>query len=47
MWKTKYFNNLRTMQKWISRNKKRYRIEEIFVNDGYAVDYKPLKFIYC
>ena len=47
MWKTKWFKNEITMQKWIARKSKRYRIHEVIVENGYAVDYKKKVFIYA
>lgn len=45
MWETKYFRNERQMNAWINENKNKYRIDVIFVNNGYAVEYKPIKSI--
>jgi hypothetical protein len=40
MWKTKYFKDLKSMKKWVARKIKRYKIHEVIVENGYAVDYK-------
>ena len=42
MWETKLFKSFKQQEEWIEANKKRYQISRIFVNDGYAVEYKPL-----
>jgi hypothetical protein len=31
------------MEAWIERNKHRIQYEEIFVNNAYAVEYRPLR----
>lgn len=43
MWNTKFFKSEAQMNKWIEQNKKYYKIDVIFVNNGYAVEYKELK----
>lgn len=47
MWQTKYFRDEKSMQRWIARNSKRFRIHEVIVESGYAVDYKKKVFIYA
>lgn len=47
MWQTKYFKDEKSMQRWIARNSKRFRIHEVIVESGYAVDYKKKAFIYA
>ena len=43
MWNTKFFKKEAQMNKWIEKNKKYYKIDVIFVNNGYVVEYKELK----
>ena len=45
MWDIKYFKTYEGARKFMLRNnyKNRYRYELIFVEDGYAVEYKKLK----
>lgn len=42
MWKTKIFKTDEELQKWINRNYNRYQWHQIFVNNAYGVEYKPL-----
>ena len=44
MWETKYFKTYEQAKKFMLRNnyKNKYRYELIFVNNGYAVEYKKL-----
>jgi len=44
MWNIKYFKTYEQAQKFMLRNnyKNRYRYELIFVENGYAVEYKKL-----
>lgn len=45
MWGTKRFKSLKQQEEWIEANKNKYQISRIFVNNGYAVEYKPLTII--
>jgi hypothetical protein len=45
MWITRYFGEKKHLDKWISRNKNKYRYNVIFVDNEYAVEYKELKHI--
>jgi hypothetical protein len=43
MWQTKLFKTAKTYQNWIDKNKSKYQIREIFVNNYYlGIEYKPL-----
>lgn len=42
MWKTKNFKSYESQQNWIAANRHNYQITIIYVNNGYAVEYKPL-----
>jgi len=43
MWKIKIFKSKELCQKWCDSNRKKYQITQIFVNNGYGVEYKKLK----
>lgn len=43
MWKIKIFKTKEAQQNWCASNKKKYQITQIFVNNGYGVEYKKLK----
>ena len=45
MWEIKYFKTYEQAKKFMWRNdyKNRYRYELLFVEDGFAVEYKKLK----
>lgn len=46
MWEIKYFKSYQDAKKFMLRQtKKAFRYELIFVNDGYAVEYKQIKTI--
>lgn len=45
MWETKEFKTKESMMKFIDNNKHRLRIEIIYINNGYAVEFKKLKVI--
>ena len=40
MWKVKRFTEFSAMLDWIQYNERRYIINELFVNNGFAVEYK-------
>ena len=42
MWTIKHFESREKMQDWIERSGPKNVWNEIFVNNGYAVEYKPL-----
>jgi hypothetical protein len=43
MWTVKTFKTLAAMRAWIDRNAYRVEFREVFINNGYAVDYRPLR----
>lgn len=45
MWQLKEFKSEIDMSAWIEKNKARYQITEVFINNGYCVEYKPFKVI--
>jgi hypothetical protein len=42
MWTTKRFRDFAAQCEWIRKNRNRYQITPLFVNNGYAVEYKLL-----
>ena len=46
MWKTKFFNDLESANKFININNNKYQAQLVFVHNGFAVEYKKLKTIY-
>lgn len=43
MWKYKEFKTEESYSKWMQKNRHKYRIQEIFVNNVYkAIEYKKL-----
>jgi hypothetical protein len=46
MWVTKEFKTKESMQKFIDKNNNKIQYEEIFVNNGYCIEYRKLKRIY-
>jgi len=45
MWTLKTFKTFKAMNAWCEKNDYRYWIVPIVVNNGYAVEYKPLRII--
>ena len=43
MWQVKHFKTFALQEAWIIKNKPRYQIERLFVNNGYAVEYRKLR----
>ena len=41
-WKKRYFKTLKDQNEWIEKNKNKYRIDLIFINNGYGIEYKKL-----
>lgn len=42
-WEQKTFKTSEEREKWKDSNKDKYQIDDIFVNNGYGVEYRPLK----
>ena len=42
MWTTKYFTSAELLRKWVKRNEHSVQWEEVAVNNGWAVRYRPL-----
>jgi hypothetical protein len=45
MWKTKEFKTEEAKDKFVKYLNNRYQIEEIFINNGFGIEYRPLKII--
>lgn len=45
MWTVKKFKTYAAQEAWIARNAHRYQITRLYVNNGYAVEYKALRVI--
>jgi len=43
MWNTREFETREQMQAFMYRNRNRHQMTEIFINNGYCVEFKPLK----
>lgn len=41
-WKTKTFKTRALMDAWVEKNKHKYQMSEVFINNGFGMDYKPL-----
>jgi hypothetical protein len=47
MWKTKLFKTEESFKNWIDKNRHKYQITVIFVNNYYkGIEYKPLIKVY-
>jgi hypothetical protein len=42
-WKTKTFKTRELMLHWWNNNKYRYQMVEVFIDNGFALEYKSLK----
>ena len=45
MWQTKEFKTKEAMQKFIDNSKHKRQVEIIYINNGYAVEFRKLKII--
>lgn len=43
MWQTKEFKTEESMQKFIDNNRHKLQIEIIYINNGYAIEFRKLK----
>ena len=46
MWITKVFKTQKNMQNFINKNKGKIQYTEIFINNGYAIEYRKLIKVY-
>lgn len=45
MWQIRHFKTAKTQQRWIDANQRHAQIEVLFVNNGFAVQYRPLRIV--
>jgi hypothetical protein len=45
MWQTKTFKTREAMEKWLKKREGRIQYTQIFINNGYGVEWRPLKII--
>lgn len=45
MWQVKIFKSREKMLAWIERNQHRVQWREVYVNNAWGVDYRPLRVI--
>lgn len=43
MWQIKTFKTLKAFEDWKARNAYRYQMVDIFINNGYGVEYRKLR----
>ena len=46
MWETKYFKTKKALDRFMEANKHKYQMTEIFINNGYGVEYRKLRRVY-
>ena len=46
MWKTKIFSTKEKMDAFINKNQGKIQYQEIFVNNGYGIEYRKLRKVY-
>ncbi len=46
MWQVRNFKTFAALKAWIAKNEDRYQIVRLFVNNGYAVEYRKLRWVY-
>lgn len=46
MWNVKKFPSAARLAEWRKRNAHRFQIVEIAINNGWAVEFKPLRKVY-
>lgn len=42
MWKIKEFKTRQQFENFWNRNKSKYQMVEVFINNAYGIEYKPL-----
>lgn len=45
MWQIKTFKTKNEMRNWIDKNRGKFQIVEIFVNNAYGIEYRKLRMI--
>ena len=46
MWQVKRFATYAKQESWVAANDRRYQIVRLFVENGYAVEYRKLRVVY-
>jgi len=46
MWQTKTFKTKESMSAWLNKNLNKIQYQEIFINNGYGIEYRKLRRIY-
>ncbi len=46
MWKIKKFKTRQELNAWLDKNKHKVQFVEVFMNNAYGVEYRPLRRIY-
>lgn len=46
MWKIKAFKTQQELARWCQRNYGKYQFVDIFLNNAYGVEYRPLRKVY-
>lgn len=46
MWQTKTFKTADAMNRWCDRAEGRYQFNILFVENGWAVDFRPLRIVH-
>ena len=46
MWTIRKFRTKESMTKFIENNKHRIQYQEVFINNGYAIEYRKLRVVY-
>ena len=45
MWSTKTFKTRKAMNEWLEQHKGMIQYEEVFINNKYGIEWRPLRFI--
>ena len=45
MWQTKTFKTRKGMNEWLKQKNGLIQYEEVFINNGFAVEWRPLRFL--
>jgi hypothetical protein len=46
MWQIKTFKTQAELSRWCQRNYGKYQFVDLFINNGYGVEYRPLRKVY-
>ena len=46
MWKIKQFKTQAELSRWVQRNYGKYQFVDVFIDNAYCVEYRPLRKIY-